>query len=122
MLVLEGIFFFFNMHFCGFVFVFVLYFRFRTLFECVSLHIGSESPILNGSSSCVWGGGGGTTAKQKINTDHIKYPTNTQSFFFIQARIEEQSIYDRCGSKNMYLNFAVKTVKKLRDHGSFAFN
>lgn len=122
MLVLEGIFFFFNMHFCGFVFVFVLYFRFRTLFECVSLHVGSESPILNGSSSCVWGGGGGTTAKQKINTDHIKYPTNTQSFFFIQARIEEQSIYDRCGSKNMYLNFAVKTVKKLRDHGSFAFN
>uniref|UniRef100_A0A8C3C3B8 Exonuclease domain-containing protein n=1 Tax=Cairina moschata TaxID=8855 RepID=A0A8C3C3B8_CAIMO len=34
-----------------------------------------------------------------------------------KARIEEQSIYDRCGSKNMYLNFAVKTVKKLRDHG-----
>ncbi|XP_047906029.1 exonuclease GOR-like isoform X2 [Anser cygnoides] len=36
-----------------------------------------------------------------------------------KARIEEQSIYDRCGSKNMYLNFAVKTLKKLRDHGQF---
>ncbi|KAK4816559.1 hypothetical protein QYF61_017949 [Mycteria americana] len=33
------------------------------------------------------------------------------------ALIEEQSVYDRCGSKNMYLNFAVKTLKKLRDHG-----
>ncbi|XP_075344748.1 uncharacterized protein LOC142402809 [Mycteria americana] len=33
-----------------------------------------------------------------------------------KALIEEQSVYDRCGSKNMYLNFAVKTLKKLRDH------
>ncbi|XP_035166690.1 RNA exonuclease 1 homolog isoform X5 [Oxyura jamaicensis] len=63
---------------------------------------------------------GGTTAKQKMNTNHIQYPTNTQSFFFIQALVEERSIYDRCGSKNMYLNFAVKTLKKLRDHGQFS--
>ncbi|XP_075302958.1 uncharacterized protein LOC104326743 [Opisthocomus hoazin] len=34
-----------------------------------------------------------------------------------KAMTEEQSIYDRCGSKKMYLNFAVKTLKKLRDHG-----
>nr|XP_010300716.1 PREDICTED: RNA exonuclease 1 homolog [Balearica regulorum gibbericeps] len=33
-----------------------------------------------------------------------------------KALIEEQSVYDRCGSKKMYLNFAVKTLKKLRDH------
>lgn len=36
--------------------------------------------------------------------------------------MEEQSIYDRCGSKKMYLNFAAKTLKKLRDHGSFTFS
>ncbi|XP_010137045.1 PREDICTED: RNA exonuclease 1 homolog, partial [Buceros rhinoceros silvestris] len=36
---------------------------------------------------------------------------------FDKALIEEQSIYDRCGSKKMYLNFAAKTLKKLRDHG-----
>lgn len=35
---------------------------------------------------------------------------------------EEQSVYDRCGSKKMYLNLAVKTLKKLRDHGSFDFS
>ncbi|KAM8792614.1 uncharacterized protein ACNFOS_013842 [Eudromia elegans] len=34
-----------------------------------------------------------------------------------KALIEEKSIYDRCGSKNMYLNIAVNTLKKLRDHG-----
>ncbi|XP_035746698.1 RNA exonuclease 1 homolog [Egretta garzetta] len=39
-----------------------------------------------------------------------------------KALIEEQSVYDRCGSKKMYLNFAVRTLKKMRDHGSFAFN
>uniref|UniRef100_A0A8B9MHB6 Exonuclease domain-containing protein n=1 Tax=Accipiter nisus TaxID=211598 RepID=A0A8B9MHB6_9AVES len=33
------------------------------------------------------------------------------------AMKEEQSVYDRCGSKKMYLNLAVKTLKKLRDHG-----
>ncbi|XP_068279054.1 RNA exonuclease 1 homolog [Nyctibius grandis] len=33
-----------------------------------------------------------------------------------KALIEEQSIYDRCGSKKMYLNLAVKALKKLRDH------
>ncbi|XP_010576478.1 PREDICTED: RNA exonuclease 1 homolog [Haliaeetus leucocephalus] len=35
----------------------------------------------------------------------------------IEAMKEEQSVYDRCGSKKMYLNLAVKTLKKLRDHG-----
>ncbi|PKU46255.1 hypothetical protein llap_3479 [Limosa lapponica baueri] len=34
-----------------------------------------------------------------------------------KALLEEQSVYDRCGGKKMYLNFAVKTLKKLRDHG-----
>ncbi|XP_054666848.1 uncharacterized protein LOC129199826 [Grus americana] len=37
-----------------------------------------------------------------------------------KALIEEQSVYDRCGSKKMYLNFAVKTLKKLRDHGQLS--
>ncbi|XP_010280171.1 PREDICTED: RNA exonuclease 1 homolog, partial [Phaethon lepturus] len=37
-----------------------------------------------------------------------------------KAMIEEQSVYDRCGSKKMYLNFAVKTLKKLRDHGQLS--
>uniref|UniRef100_A0A663EZG4 Exonuclease domain-containing protein n=1 Tax=Aquila chrysaetos chrysaetos TaxID=223781 RepID=A0A663EZG4_AQUCH len=35
----------------------------------------------------------------------------------LRAMKEEQSVYDRCGSKKMYLNLAVKTLKKLRDHG-----
>ncbi|KAJ6669517.1 hypothetical protein lerEdw1_000065 [Lerista edwardsae] len=37
---------------------------------------------------------------------------------FDKALIEEKAIYDRCGCKNMYLNIAVNTLKKLRDHGS----
>ncbi|XP_062984807.1 RNA exonuclease 1 homolog [Elgaria multicarinata webbii] len=37
---------------------------------------------------------------------------------FDKALIEEKAIYDRCGGKNMYLNIAVNTLKKLRDHGS----
>ncbi|XP_044284057.1 RNA exonuclease 1 homolog [Varanus komodoensis] len=36
----------------------------------------------------------------------------------IKALLEEKAIYDRCGGKNMYLNIAVNTVKKLRNHGS----
>uniref|UniRef100_A0A8C8E4C4 Exonuclease domain-containing protein n=1 Tax=Otus sunia TaxID=257818 RepID=A0A8C8E4C4_9STRI len=37
-----------------------------------------------------------------------------------KAMTEEQSVYDRCGSKKMYLNFAVKTLKKLREHGGLS--
>ncbi|XP_025902855.1 RNA exonuclease 1 homolog [Nothoprocta perdicaria] len=37
-----------------------------------------------------------------------------------KALIEEKSIYDRCGSKNMYLNIAVNTLKKLRNHGQLS--
>ncbi|KAM4052690.1 uncharacterized protein ACNLHF_003283 isoform 2-T2 [Anomaloglossus baeobatrachus] len=33
----------------------------------------------------------------------------------MKALAEEKSIYDRCGSKNMYLNIAVNSLKKLRD-------
>ncbi|XP_061487368.1 RNA exonuclease 1 homolog isoform X2 [Rhineura floridana] len=39
---------------------------------------------------------------------------------FDKALIEEKAIYDRCGSKNMYLNIAVNTLKKLRDYGSIS--
>ncbi|XP_044135700.1 RNA exonuclease 1 homolog [Bufo gargarizans] len=34
---------------------------------------------------------------------------------FEKALAEEKSIYERCGSKNMYLNIAVNSLKKLRD-------
>ncbi|KAM3936772.1 RNA exonuclease 1 homolog [Leptodactylus fuscus] len=34
---------------------------------------------------------------------------------FDKALAEEKSIYDRCGSRNMYLNIAVNSLKKLRD-------
>ncbi|KAH0628364.1 hypothetical protein JD844_009420 [Phrynosoma platyrhinos] len=34
---------------------------------------------------------------------------------FDKALTEEKAIYDRCGSKNMYLNIAVNRLKKLRD-------
>ncbi|XP_028567485.2 RNA exonuclease 1 homolog isoform X1 [Podarcis muralis] len=37
---------------------------------------------------------------------------------FDKALIEEKAIYDRCGSKNIYLNIAVNKLKKLRDHSS----
>ncbi|XP_067409277.1 RNA exonuclease 1 homolog isoform X2 [Emydura macquarii macquarii] len=39
---------------------------------------------------------------------------------FDKALVEEKAIYDRCGSKNMYLNIAVNTLKKLRDHGNLS--
>ncbi|XP_006269051.1 RNA exonuclease 1 homolog isoform X1 [Alligator mississippiensis] len=41
---------------------------------------------------------------------------------FDKALAEEKAIYDRCGSKNMYLNITVNTLKKLRDHGSLSSN
>ncbi|XP_075787574.1 RNA exonuclease 1 homolog isoform X2 [Pelodiscus sinensis] len=41
---------------------------------------------------------------------------------FDKALVEEKAIYDRCGSKNMYLNIAVNTLKKLRDQGSLSPN
>ncbi|XP_078532841.1 uncharacterized protein LOC144818885 isoform X2 [Lissotriton helveticus] len=34
---------------------------------------------------------------------------------FDKALTEEKGIYDRCGSRNMYLNISVNTLKKLRD-------
>ncbi|KAF0879719.1 REXO1 exonuclease, partial [Crocuta crocuta] len=33
------------------------------------------------------------------------------------AKIEEKAIYERCGSRNMYLNIAINTLKKLTDQG-----
>ncbi|XP_053151258.1 RNA exonuclease 1 homolog isoform X13 [Hemicordylus capensis] len=36
------------------------------------------------------------------------------------ALIEEKAIYNRCGSKNMYLNIAVNSLKKLRDHANIS--
>ncbi|CAH2293811.1 RNA exonuclease 1 homolog [Pelobates cultripes] len=38
---------------------------------------------------------------------------------FDKALNEEKSIYERCGSKNMYLNIAVNSLKKLRDQRNF---
>nr|XP_008249094.2 RNA exonuclease 1 homolog isoform X1 [Oryctolagus cuniculus] len=32
-----------------------------------------------------------------------------------KAKIEEKAIYERCGSRNMYVNIAVNTLKKLRE-------
>ncbi|KAM6227868.1 RNA exonuclease 1 homolog [Spheniscus humboldti] len=76
-----------------------------------------------------------TQKRLSIPESGSKVPTETRQryvkFFFAEcfkicstvdeaidkALIEEQSVYDRCGSKKMYLNFAVKTLKKLRDHG-----
>ncbi|XP_043422733.1 putative exonuclease GOR [Prionailurus bengalensis] len=34
-----------------------------------------------------------------------------------KAKIEEKAIYERCGSRNMYVNIAINTLKKLRDQG-----
>ncbi|OPJ89220.1 hypothetical protein AV530_006974 [Patagioenas fasciata monilis] len=47
-------------------------------------------------------------------------PCSTVNEAINKALMEEQSIYDRCGSKKMYLNFAAKTLKKLRDHGQLS--
>uniref|UniRef100_A0A8D0E5T0 Exonuclease domain-containing protein n=1 Tax=Salvator merianae TaxID=96440 RepID=A0A8D0E5T0_SALMN len=41
---------------------------------------------------------------------------------FGKALKEEKAIYDRCGSKNIYLNIAVNTLKKLRDHSSLSIH
>ncbi|XP_015273634.1 PREDICTED: RNA exonuclease 1 homolog [Gekko japonicus] len=37
---------------------------------------------------------------------------------FDKALAEEKAIYDRCSGKNIYLNIAVNTLKKLRNHSS----
>nr|XP_044612780.1 RNA exonuclease 1 homolog isoform X2 [Equus asinus] len=34
-----------------------------------------------------------------------------------KAKIEEMAVYERCGSKNMYVNIAINTLKKLRNQG-----
>ncbi|KAM9330671.1 RNA exonuclease 1 homolog [Gastrophryne carolinensis] len=39
---------------------------------------------------------------------------------FNKALAEEKAIYERCGSKNMYLNIAVNSLKKLRDQHSMS--
>ncbi|XP_035962264.2 uncharacterized protein LOC118544540 [Halichoerus grypus] len=36
-----------------------------------------------------------------------------------KAKIEEKAIYERCGSRNMYVNTAINTLKKLRHQGNF---
>ncbi|XP_058421907.1 RNA exonuclease 1 homolog [Diceros bicornis minor] len=39
----------------------------------------------------------------------------TEDEAFSKAKIEEKAIYERCGSKNMYVNIAIHTLKKLRN-------
>ncbi|XP_069487021.1 RNA exonuclease 1 homolog [Ambystoma mexicanum] len=46
--------------------------------------------------------------------EHLKMCTTVHEAFD-KALTEEKGIYDRCGSKNMYLNISVNTLKKLRD-------
>ncbi|XP_009862721.1 PREDICTED: RNA exonuclease 1 homolog [Apaloderma vittatum] len=76
--------------------------------------------------------------KRSLPTPASKVPPETRqryiSFFFAEcikicstmneafdkALIAEQSVYDRCGNKKMYLNFAVQALKKLRDHGQLS--
>ncbi|XP_028910670.1 RNA exonuclease 1 homolog isoform X2 [Ornithorhynchus anatinus] len=46
--------------------------------------------------------------------EHLEHG-KTMNEAFEEAKKEEKAIYDRCGSKKMYLNIAVNTLKKLRN-------
>ncbi|XP_038625892.1 RNA exonuclease 1 homolog isoform X2 [Tachyglossus aculeatus] len=46
--------------------------------------------------------------------EHLEHG-KTVNEAFEEAKKEEKAIYDRCGSKKMYLNIAVNTLKKLRN-------
>uniref|UniRef100_A0A5F9D1D5 RNA exonuclease 1 homolog-like domain-containing protein n=1 Tax=Oryctolagus cuniculus TaxID=9986 RepID=A0A5F9D1D5_RABIT len=49
----------------------------------------------------------------KTCKSHI--PVRSIAAFPVKAKIEEKAIYERCGSRNMYVNIAVNTLKKLRE-------
>uniref|UniRef100_A0A8P0N4V8 Exonuclease domain-containing protein n=1 Tax=Canis lupus familiaris TaxID=9615 RepID=A0A8P0N4V8_CANLF len=48
----------------------------------------------------------------KLSRAHI--PVKSIASIPIKAKIEEKTIYERCGSRNMYVNIAINTLKKLR--------
>ncbi|XP_018412030.1 PREDICTED: RNA exonuclease 1 homolog [Nanorana parkeri] len=57
------------------------------------------------------------TRQRYVNSfveEFLKESSSVQEAFD-KALTEEKSIYDRCGSKNMYLSIAVNSLKKLRD-------
>ncbi|XP_075451730.1 RNA exonuclease 1 homolog isoform X2 [Ascaphus truei] len=57
------------------------------------------------------------TRQRYVNSfveEFLKESTTVQEAFD-KALTEEKAIFDRCGSKNMYLNIAVNSLKKLRD-------
>ncbi|KAM8960546.1 LOW QUALITY PROTEIN: RNA exonuclease 1 homolog [Pelodytes ibericus] len=57
------------------------------------------------------------TRQRYVNSfveEFLKDSTTVQEAFD-KALNEEKAIYDRCGSKNMYLNIAVNSLKKIRD-------
>ncbi|XP_068095994.1 RNA exonuclease 1 homolog [Hyperolius riggenbachi] len=60
------------------------------------------------------------TRQRYVNSfveEFLKESTSVEEAFN-KALAEEKAIYDRCGSKNMYLNIAVNSLKKLRDQHS----
>ncbi|XP_053555969.1 RNA exonuclease 1 homolog [Bombina bombina] len=64
------------------------------------------------------------TRQRYVNSfveEFLKDCTTVQEAFE-KAQIEERAIYDRCGSKNMYLNIAVNSLKKLRDQRNMTPN
>ncbi|KAG8455116.1 hypothetical protein GDO86_001361 [Hymenochirus boettgeri] len=63
------------------------------------------------------------TRQRYVNSffeEFLKDGTNVQEAFD-KALKEEKAIYDRCGSKNMYLSIAVNSLKKLRDQRSVPY-
>ncbi|XP_049566986.1 uncharacterized protein LOC101276190 [Orcinus orca] len=52
----------------------------------------------------------------KPNRSHI--PVKSIASFPVKAKIEEKTIYECCGRRNMYVNIARNTLKKLRDQAS----
>ncbi|XP_059870848.1 RNA exonuclease 1 homolog [Delphinus delphis] len=52
----------------------------------------------------------------KPNRSHI--PVESIASFPVKAKIEEKAIYECCGHRNMYVNIARNTLKKLRDQAS----
>ncbi|XP_036711596.1 uncharacterized protein LOC118897004 [Balaenoptera musculus] len=52
----------------------------------------------------------------KPNRSHI--PVKSIASFPVKAKIEEKAVYECCSSRNMYVNIARNTLKKLRDRAS----
>ncbi|KAM5194511.1 RNA exonuclease 1 homolog [Mantella aurantiaca] len=88
----------------------------RTQMTPVKIQCRRKASVIPESSSKV----PHETRQRYVNSfveEFLKESASVQEAFD-KALTEEKAIYERCGSKNMYLNIAVNSLKKLRDQHS----